>query len=548
MEAHQRPSADAASRLGQTHRSAADLLASAREAERSGCIAEAAAQYERAIQEAEASDQRALLAEALRRLAVVRHERNEYDGARDLCNRSLVLAEQMGSFELAAEALNTLGCMLLREGVIADAEGAFKRALARPDVSRGLRARVERNLGIIANIQGDLDEARDRYTKSLDESRAIGDENGCAHALHNLGIVSTHLNALAEADEYFTKSLEIAERACDMRLRGLCLLNHADLDATRQRFEDARQKAEGALAIFDQLGARSQKSAAYRVIGVVYRETGKLTLAESRLRSAITLAEDAGSVLPEAEATRDLALVYQAMGRNQEALLLLNRSHALFRRLDARRDLVNVDSKVRQLEESFLVLVREWGQSIESSDSYTFGHCGRVADNAVAVARELGLDNLAQTTIRLGAYLHDLGKVKVPHEILNKPGPLTRDEFEVVQMHPVWGMELLDGVEFPWDIKPIIRWHHEKHDGTGYPDRLRGDEIPLTAQIVGIADVYDALTTTRAYRPAMTHEAAVAEILKTRSAWSNVVVDAFVRAMPNSIRPVRAVARPSIAA
>src|SRR5204863_348392 len=153
--------------------------------------------------------------------------------------------------------------------------------------------------------------------------------------------------------------------------------------------------------------------------------------------------------------------------------------------------------------------VREWGQSIESADSYTYGHCERVAQRAVAVARGLELDDTAQTTIRLGAYLHDLGKVRVPHEVLNKPGPLTREEFEIVQLHPIWGLELLAAVEFPWDLKPIIRWHHERYDGTGYPDRLRGDEIPVAAQIVGIADVYDALTTARSYRPAMSHEPAM---------------------------------------
>jgi putative nucleotidyltransferase with HDIG domain len=285
------------------------------------------------------------------------------------------------------------------------------------------------------------------------------------------------------------------------------------------------------LSLFDQLGSPAEKSGAYRLIGIGYRETGRPALAESRLRSAIELATAAGSVLNEAEATRELAILYQSMGRNQEALQLLNRSHELFGQLDARRDLINVGGKVVELEGTYLAVIREWGASIESSDSYTHGHCSRVAENAVAVARELGLDALEQTTIRLGAYLHDLGKVKVPHEILNKPGPLTRDEFEIVQMHPVWGIDLLDGIEFPWDIKPIIRWHHEKYDGTGYPDRLLGDEIPLAAQIVGIVDVYDALTTTRAYRPAMTHEMAVAEIARCRAHWSVPVVEAFLRAL-----------------
>src|SRR5256884_7582460 len=116
------------------------------------------------------------------------------------------------------------------------------------------------------------------------------------------------------------------------------------------------------------------------------------------------------------------------MGRNQEALSLLNAAHRLFGRLDARAHLVHVAGKMAELEAAYLAVVREWGQSLESADTYTFGHCERVAQLGVAVARALGLDAPAQPTVRLGAYLHDLGKVRVPHEILSKPGPLTRSE------------------------------------------------------------------------------------------------------------------------
>jgi putative nucleotidyltransferase with HDIG domain len=522
-------------------RSAADHLIAARDRERAGCVTESVEHYRSAIVAAERECQRTVLSEALRRLAVLQHKRDEIAEARALCDRSRSVARDAENDLLEAEALNTLGGMLLREGDLAGAAETFRAALALGGASIELRARTAQNLGIIANIRGDLEGAMDSYTQSLESYRAANDQHGCALAYHNLGMVSAHQGQYEAADGYFKESLSIAERAGDVHLQGLCLLNHADVEASRQHFEDARHKAESALVIFDQIGAPGHKSAAYRVIGVVYRETGKLALAESRLRSAISLAENAGIVLHEAEATRDLAVVYQAMGRNQEALLLLNRSHSLFRRLDARRDLVNVAGKVEALEGTFLTLVREWGQSIESSDSYTFGHCSRVADNAVAVAEAMGLDALEVTTIRLGAYLHDLGKVKVPHEILNKPGPLTRDEFEVIQMHPVWGMEMLDGIEFPWDLKPIIRWHHEKADGTGYPDRLRGDEIPLSAQVVGIVDVYDALTTSRAYRAAMTHEAAMAQIEKSRAAWSDKVYDAFIRAMAVPVAPMAAV-------
>lgn len=512
-------------------RTASQSLSDARSQERAGCIPEAIVLYEAAISAAEAAGTLPVLSEALRRLAVVRHKRDECLAARELCRRGHEVAAEAGDTLLAAEARNTLGVMLLREGELEAAEVEFDSARTLGGASRELRARIEQNLGIVANIHGNLDEALQRYLQSLKDYQAANDEHGCALAFHNLGMVSADKGLLDDAEFYFTQSQEIAERAGDVHLQGLCLLNHADVLATRQRFEESRRLAESALVVFDQLGARGHKSAAYRVIGVVYRETGRLALAESRLRSAIELASAAGTLLHEAEATRDLAVVYQAMGRNQKALTLLNAAHQKFNRMNARLELVNVGGKVRDLEDTYLAVVREWGGSIESSDSYTFGHCSRVADNAVAVAQALGLDELAVTTIRLGAYLHDLGKVKVPHEILNKPGPLTRDEFEVVQMHPAWGIELLAEVEFPWDLKPIIRWHHEKYDGTGYPDRLVGDEIPVAAQIVGIVDVYDALTTTRSYRAAMSHEVAMETIAKMSASWSPAVYEAFGRAL-----------------
>jgi putative nucleotidyltransferase with HDIG domain len=512
-------------------RPAADLLHDARARERAACIPEAIKSYEGAIATAEHTGERAVLAEALRRLAVMRHHRNESAEARELCRRSYSVACDAGNDLLAAEALNTLGGLDVKTGAIEDARRNFLQALEQGGQSRELHARVEQNLGILANIQGDLGEAVAHYERSLEAYRASNDEHGRAIAYANLGIAHTDLRQYDRAEAYFQQCYEIAERAGDAHLQGMCLVNHAEVHFMRGRYEEARRNAEAALAIFDQLDARSDKSEAYRMIGMVYRETGRAALAESRLRSAIELAVSAGSVLNEAEASSELALLHQAMGRNQDALTLLNAAYRLFGRLDARVDLVHVGGKVSELETAYFAVVREWGQSIESADSYTFGHCERVAQSAMAIARALALDETSQTTIRLGAYLHDLGKVRVPHEILNKPGPLTRAEFEVVQMHPIWGLELLAAVEFPWDLKPIIRWHHERYDGTGYPDRLRGDEIPRAAQIVGIADVYDALTTARSYRPALPHEEALAEIAKCRSWWSEAVYSAFVQSL-----------------
>lgn len=484
---------------------ARSLLADARSRERGGNISEAIECYESAI--------------------VVYHHRNEQARARDLCQRSYETALSLDHSILAAEALNTLAGFEFETGAIANARDMFHKALQLGGTSPELRSRIQQNLGILANIQGDIDAALVHYKSSLEASAAAGDERGCAIAYHNLGMISADRQLWDDADRYYQQSLAITESIGDVHLQGLCRLNRSEVHLARQHFELARQDAETALAIFDQLGARLDKADAYKILGVTYRETGRHALAESRLRAAIELAISTGSVLSEAEASRELARLYLAMERNQDALTLLNVAHRLFGRLDARVDLVDVSAKRADLEETFLTVVRDWGQSLESADSYTHGHCERVASYALQVARALGLDEAEQTTIRLGAYLHDLGKVPVPHEILNKPGALTREEFEVMQMHPVWGLEMLATVEFPWDIKPIIRWHHEKYDGSGYPDRLRGDEIPVSAQIICIVDAYDAMTTTRSYRPALSSAEAIRRMHESRSWWRT---DVFV--------------------
>lgn len=507
------------------------FLGDAREHERAGRLDEAMAQYRAAIERAQDTSERATLAEGLRRLGVVHHLRGELNEARQLCQQSHAAALLLGDDLLTAEALNTLAGFDIEAGSFDSASAYLDSALGLAATSAELRARIEQNLGVVANIHGDLPAALEHYERSLDAFRASHDERGCALAYHNLGMISADQRLWDDADHYFRQSREIADAIGDVYLRGLCLLNHTEVFLAWERFEEARESAEAALQIFDRLGARDAKAVANRFLGVLYRETGAPALAESHLRDAIAFATEAESPLEEAEASRELAVLLQRLGRNQDALQLLNTAHRLFGRIDARTELVDIAAKTAELESTFLTVVRDWGQSIESADSYTFGHCERVGTYAVRVAQALGLSDIEQTTVRLGAYLHDVGKVRVSPQILNKPGALTRDEAEIMRMHPIYGLELLAAIEFPWGIKPIIRWHHEKLDGSGYPDRLRGDEIPLHAQIICIVDVYDALTTTRSYRAALPPEQGVAELISYRRWWQPNVFEAFMECM-----------------
>lgn len=509
-----------------------DFVRLAQEHERAGRVDEAIRDYSAALIVISDSTAIAVQAEALRRLAVMRHLRHETEVARQLCRLSHDIASRARLPIHAAEALNALAGFDLESGAFESARAHFNEALRLGASNPQVRGRIEQNLGIIANIQGALPVALRHYQRSLEAFEASGDQRGCAIAYHNLGMISADKALLDDATRYFRQSMEIAEGIGDVQLRALNLLNHSEVLIARQYFEEARESAEAALRIFDQLGARDGKAAAYRFLGMIYRETGALTLAESRLQSAVRLAVETDSPLEEAEAARELALVYQQTGRSREALTHLNLAHGIFERLEASRDLGDIATRVATLENTYKAIIRDWGRSIESADTYTFGHCERVAEVAVAVARAFGLDEQQQTTVRLGAYLHDLGKVRVPHEILNKPGALTEEEFAIMARHPAYGLEMLAAIEFPWDIKPIIQHHHERYDGTGYPARLRGDDVPVSAQIVCIADVFDALTTDRSYRVAISVPEAVAEMSKCGGWWRPDVFAAFLRVFP----------------
>ena len=173
--------------------------------------------------------------------------------------------------------------------------------------------------------------------------------------------------------------------------------------------------------------------------------------------------------------------------------------------------------------------------TIEARDTYTSGHCDRLARYAVAVGQALGVDVQTLRALRLGGYLHDLGKIAVPDGILLKPGPLDAAERERIRAHPGAGADLVLGLRSLDSVRPIMRHHHERWDGTGYPDGLKGDAIPLGARIISVVDVYDALHTKRPYKPALSHDEAVAILSRETDTgyWDPRVVTAFLEVLRN---------------
>jgi putative nucleotidyltransferase with HDIG domain len=181
-------------------------------------------------------------------------------------------------------------------------------------------------------------------------------------------------------------------------------------------------------------------------------------------------------------------------------------------------------------------------------DPYTAGHQQRVGIAAGFIAREIGLSESQANGIYIAGLLHDIGKAVIPMEILNKPGKLTADEFDVVKTHSRVGYLILKDIDFPWSVTEAILQHHERLDGSGYPQGLAGDNIILEARILGVTDVVDAMCYPRSYRPALGLEAAIDEI-KSRSGilYDAYVVDAYLKLLGmekpelEKIKPVAAV-------
>jgi PAS domain S-box-containing protein len=183
-----------------------------------------------------------------------------------------------------------------------------------------------------------------------------------------------------------------------------------------------------------------------------------------------------------------------------------------------------------QLQETLHATVNALASTVEMKDQYTAGHQPRATHLACAIAEEMGLSNEQIEGIRMAASIHDIGKIVVPAEILNKPGPLTDIQYEMVKMHPRAGFDVVKGIKFPWPVAQIVLQHHELMDGSGYPQGLSGDEIMMEARILTVANVVEAMTSHRPYRPAFDIKVALAEISKNKGIlYDSAVVDACLR-------------------
>ena len=210
--------------------------------------------------------------------------------------------------------------------------------------------------------------------------------------------------------------------------------------------------------------------------------------------------------------------------------LLVQMSGDLAYGIQSQRTTISNELSLEKLSNSLRQTIEAIALTVEMRDPYTAGHMTRVSELCVAIGKEMGFSKSCVEGLRFGGTIHDLGKIYIPAEILNRPGELSAAEFDLIKTHPQVGYEIIKGIDFPWPIAEMVRQHHERRDGSGYPKGLVGDNIIMEAQVLAVADVIEAVASHRPYRPALSIEDGLDLISKGRDSLYNAeVVDACIK-------------------
>lgn len=491
--------------------------ASGEDAERSGNWDEALAQYEAALQKVTAQGDFPRASTLMRAVGRLHFERGNYDLAAASFQNALTQAESGGDIAQTAASLNGLGVVEQFCGRVDAADAYYQQAgqLAQRVGDQRLSAMVLQNLGALAALQGDFESALDHDQNALAIFRALGDDLSAARVLDNIGRLQTDSGQLGHAELSFRSALALAERCGDVGVRVRIQASRAGLALARADFGAAHESCNQAFQVYSRLGSESGLSEVYRLYGVLYRETQQSELATAHFMLSLRLAQACGDMLLEAEAERERATLEMQEGRHREALSALTNAKRLFENLRARRELMDVEQRLERVERMYLRVVEMLETEISISfDAAAVDQYHRVSRLASRLGADAGFSAGDLHWLRIGAFLYDIGKRSVPKKVLNKRGPLTSSEWEIVQQHVLEGEQVARDLDAPWDLAPMVRHHHEHWDGTGYPDRLSGEDIPLAARVLCIVDAFTALTSARSFRKPMTEMQALAVMEK----------------------------------
>ncbi len=433
----------------------------------------------------------------------------ELDRALGYVHRALTgyrrLSDELGK----CRSLRNLGAIYFELGEFDDAENSYEKAIeiAQQEGLQNLYADSYNNLGTVKNIRGDWKAALECYTRAQDVYEREGEVRKSAYTLNNIGITLLERDRLNNARGYFVSALEVAERIKDESLRLILNVNLTDLYLRLEDPAAARKCCQQAAEYLESKNLRnSQLVESKKLAGKIETAEGNFDLALEYFNEANRLTEELGIQYYQAEILFEIGNLYLKTEEHMEALQALEKAFSLFHQYKAAGKLEKTEDLISGVEDLYLKIFESMANKVDRKDPYTKGHSDRVASLSLHLARHLGMSDHETKSIVAGALLHDIGKLRVPDEILNKKGKLTDEEFDEMKRHPDNGVQLLSGINLPWEVVPYIRYHHEKYDGGGYPAGLTGELIPSGARVICIADVFDALTSERPYRKAFSPE------------------------------------------
>lgn len=482
-----------------------------RELERRGRRSEARTTYQSALDKLDAASHPDTAVLLLRWIARTHLDDAEYDQAAVLLDQAEAIARAAGESGAIGHCTNVRAIISWQRGDLDEAARLYGVALdlARESGDAHLAALASQNLGVVASARGAWEDARQYYRMSLASYRTLGMPRDICTTQNNLGRLCVERGDWDAAEAAFAEAAELAETTGDATARATIEINRAEMWVRRGDLSRARASCDLAAAREVPGSASSISAEVEKVRGVIALACGEAAAAEAHFNRGDDIATRRDDQLMRAHIARARAELFRGQGRTRELLHALNTAHKFFSQIRATHAVTEVLTLTTQLEVDVLQVVQRWGESIEEKDEYTRGHCERVAELACALARRAGVEDTQMFWFRVGALLHDVGKVVISSEILNKPGKLSADEWAVMKLHPGAGADILKELDFPYDVVPSVRSHHENWDGSGYPDGLRGELIPLWARIVCLADVYDALTSERSYKRGLTHSEAI---------------------------------------
>ncbi len=507
----------------------AEILNTTNSDEANDLVEQALSIAESQKQEAEINNARCYKLKAIAYL-----NRAEYRQALEYSRKALSIWENTSDKAGLSSTLNTMGVIFGKRREHKKALKFYFRSLAvREDIGdqNGI-AVTTRNISSIYQDHKNYERALEFIERSLQSFTELNDEVGIASSCNNIGIIQQHQCDYASAKKQFKKAYEIFDRVEYKTGFAESCNNLGKLLTIHGRFKQARLYLDQALETAKESDAVDRQIQVYQNLSSLCEEMGEFKGALEYYREFSDLSQ---KVFNE-ESTRNmiqLQIRFETERKKREAEIYKLKNIELQNEISER---MHVEDELRQNQDKLEELINERTNELKSSynklergfqgtvvliskitelrDPYTSGHQIRVAKLATAIAREMELPEKSIKAVLIASLVHDVGKINVPQEILSKPGTLTDLEMRMIQIHPQAGYSILNQINFPWLIAEIVLEHHERVDGSGYPQGLKADEIVIEARIICVADVIEAMSSHRPYRAVLGLNLAVEEITK----------------------------------